>query len=178
VSSTNGPSSKSELFYVRIPDGQEFGPADHLTILDWEKQGRVNDTCQIRLAESGELIDYAFWKSQRVELRVPASVNIFGEHIGRVERPANQSAITPKSRANTVLVLSLCSWLLCLSFVGAPVCALLAIGFGATELGRIKRGEVETNQQTIVWTGIAIASANLLFVLIFMMYGLIAAIVP
>jgi hypothetical protein len=54
---------------------------------------------------------------------------------------------------------------------------MLAIGFGVAELGRIKRGEVNSDQRHIVWLGIGLGIANLLFAVIFVLYGLIAAII-
>ena len=172
------PHFSSDLFYVRIPNGQEFGPADRATILIWETQGRVNGTCRIRPEKCDQLIDFEIWKHEPAEPPIRTSDNIFGDEIGRINLPANQSVATPKSRATAVLILSLCSWLLCLSFIGAPICAMFALGFGIVELGRINRGEIAANQSTTVWAGIAIASANLAFVVIFAFYALIAAVVP
>jgi hypothetical protein len=74
------------------------------------------------------------------------------------------------------LILGICSWFLCLSFFGAPICAIFAIGLGVSELRRISRGEIGSEQTHIVWIGIALGTANLIFTAIFMLYGLIAAI--
>lgn len=176
-----------DLYYVRIPSGQEFGPADRDTILGWEAQGRVNDSCQIRSQAGGELIVFSSWKSavdthpDLPQTHASASrysnVNVYGDQIGRVEVPANQSVVVGRSRATAVLILGICSWLLCVTIIFAPVCALLTIGIGISELGRIKRGESTDEQRNIVWIGIGLGAANLLFTAIFALYGLIAAIV-
>ncbi len=180
-----------DLYYVRIPIGQEFGPADRATILEWEAQGRVNDTCQIRSQAGMEIIEFSSWKQNQHESSVLSSapvnssinsskysnVNVYGDQIGRVDVPANQSIVVGRSRATAVLIFSICSWLLCVTILFAPVCAMLAIGLGVTELGRIKRGEVSEEQRHIVWIGIGLGVANLIFTVIFALYGLIAAIV-
>ncbi|MFN7840348.1 MAG: DUF4190 domain-containing protein [Pirellula sp.] len=177
-----------DLYYVRIPNGQEFGPADRSTILAWETQGRVNDTCQIRSQDGGELIGFALWKQDSYATPVPtssptgsprySSANVYGDQIGRVVVPANQSVAPARSRATTVLILGICSWLSCVTFFASPVCALFAIGFGIAELGRIKRGEINSDERHIVWIGIVLGVANLLFVVIFTVFGLIAAFIP
>jgi hypothetical protein len=183
----NESQSGIDLYYVRIPNGQEFGPADRSTILAWEAQGRVNDTCQIRSQAGEELIGFALWKQDRYATPISASnpavspryssANVYGDQIGRVDVPANQSVVAGRSRATTVLILGICSWLSCVIIIGAPICAMLAIGFGVAELGRIKRGEVNSDQRHIVWLGIGLGIANLLFAVIFVLYGLIAAII-
>lgn len=182
------PQPGTDLYYVRIPNGQEFGPADRSTILAWETQGRVNDTCQIRSQDEGKLIDFSLWKQDGYATPVPtssptglprySSANVYGDQIGRVEVPANQSVVVARSRATTVLILGICSWLSCVTLFAAPVCALIAIAFGVTELGRIKRGEISSNERHIVWIGIVLGVANLLFVVIFAVCGLIAALIP
>jgi hypothetical protein len=184
-----------DLYYVRIPNGQEFGPADRATILEWEAQGRVNDTCQIRSQAGMEIIEFSSWKQNQHESSTPSNapvnssvnssnnsskysnVNVYGDQIGRVDVPANQSIVVGRSRATAVLIFSICSWLLCVTILFAPVCAMLAIGLGVSELGRIKRGEVSEEQRHIVWIGIGLGVANLIFTAIFALYGLIAAIV-
>lgn len=176
-----------DLYYVRIPSGQEFGPADRATILAWEAQGRVNDSCQIRLQTGVELIEFSSWKqSSSIGSDLPtthlsssrySNVNVYGDQIGRVDVPANQSVVVGRGRATAVLILGICSWLLCVTIVFAPICAMLTIGLGISELGRIKRGESTDEQRNIVWIGIGLGAANLLFTAIFALYGLIAAIV-
>jgi tellurite resistance protein TehA-like permease len=63
------------------------------------------------------------------------------------------------------------------TILGAPVCAVIAIGFGMAELARIKRGDISSDQRHIVWIGIGLGIANLLFTVIFVLYGLIASII-
>lgn len=182
----NETRTANELYFVRIPNGQEFGPADRSTILTWESQGRVNDTCHVRLQSSNQLVSFAQWKQNEPPAASNqaspattsryANANVFGDQIGRVDVPRNQSTTVPRSRANGVLILGICSWFLCLSFIGAPICALFAIGLGVVELGRINRGEVGPEQTHLVWIGIALGGVNLVFVSIFVLYGLIATI--
>jgi hypothetical protein len=176
-----------DLYYVRVPSGQEFGPAVRATILEWEAQGRVNDTCQIRSQAGMEVIGFSLWKQNHHESSASSNapvnsskysnVNVYGDQIGRVDVPANQSIVVGRSRATAVLVLGVCSWLLCVTILFAPVCAMIAIGLGVSELGRIKRGEASEEQRHIVWIGIGLGVANLIFTAIFALYGLIAAIV-
>lgn len=176
-----------DLYYVRIPSGQEFGPVDHNTILAWEAQGRVNDSCQIRSQTGVELIGFSSWKSAvdtSPNLPQPhfsasrySNVNVYGDQIGRVDVPANQSVVAGRGRATAVLILGICSWLLCVTILFAPVCAILTVGIGISELGRIKRGESSEEQRNIVWIGVGLGAANLIFTAIFALYGLIAAIV-
>lgn len=181
---TDFTSSEPERFFVRIPSGQEFGPADRATILTWESQGRVNETCQIRSTTSSLYTDFKIWKEtassaspQPTNLPRFSSVNVFGDQIGRVDVAANQSTIVTQSRATTILVLGIGSWVLCLSIFGAPVCAVIAIYMGVGELGRIHRGEVSSDNKPAVWLGLILGAANLLFTLILLVCGLIASVV-
>ncbi len=176
-----------DLYYVRIPGGQEFGPVDRITILAWEAQGRVNESCQIRLQTGVEFIEFSSWKlaadtspdlpTTHVSSSRYSNVNVYGDQIGRVDIPANQSVVVGRGRATAVLILGISSWLLCVTIVFAPICAMLTIGLGISELGRIKRGESSAEQRNIVWIGIGLGTANLIFTAIFALYGLIAAIV-
>ncbi|XZE20755.1 hypothetical protein SH449x_000641 [Pirellulaceae bacterium SH449] len=181
---TGDPAPESERFFVRIPNGQEFGPADRATILAWESQGRVNETCKVRSQTGSLYTDFKMWKEtissanpQSSSLPRFSSVNVFGDQIGRVDVAANQSTLVTQSRATTILILGVGSWILCLSILGAPVCAVIAIYLGVGELGRIHRGEVSSDNKPAVWIGLILGVSNLLFTLILLVFGLIAAIV-
>lgn len=181
---TGYASPEPERFFVRIPSGQEFGPADRATILAWESQGRVNETCKVRSQTGSLYTDFKIWKEtassailQPTSLPRFSSVNVFGDQIGRVDVAANQSTLVTQSRATTILVLGIGSWVLCLSIFGAPVCAVIAICMGIGELGRIHRGEVSSDNKPAVWLGLILGATNLLFTLILLVCGLIASVV-
>ncbi len=166
------------LFMVRVPSGDEFGPADALTIQDWIQQNRLDDRCHIRQQDQESWIGIPAW--QLLQKREAASKNVFSNSPHSVSAPAasNRSSVAPTSgRGVVVLVLGILSWVLCFSLIGGILCAIFAIPLGFSELKRINRGESPSNEKWMVLTGLGLSVANVAASVVGLMTFLIVAIV-
>jgi hypothetical protein len=167
--STGSPASLNPcLFFVRIPNGQEFGPVDSQTIVEWQKQGRVSDSCFVREQHAPTGLPYAQWLES---LQRPApkpsmvmpdrSVNVYGERFGQANVPANQTAIPLSGNGTLIMWLGICSWILCVTIFGGAILSLIVVIMGAMELGRINSGRSSPEERPQVWIGLGFAIANL-----------------
>ena len=151
-------------FFVRTPNTMVYGPSDTETVLDWIKQGRLDDTCHIREENSEQWWGLAAWRFQLRRLQNPlvSPVNPGASQFGAAPISTVQSAGYQKSgNGIVVLILGLVSWILCPTIVGAMVCAILAIIFATTELGKIRNGQSPSKEKAIVLIGLWLGITNL-----------------
>ena len=166
------------LFMVRVPSGDEFGPADALTVLDWIQQNRLDDRCHIRQQDQEAWIGIPAWRL--LQKRASASKNVFSNSPNSLSAPvaSNRSSVAPTSgRGVIVLILGILSWVLCLSLIGGILCAIFAIPLGFTELKRINQGESPSSEKWMVLTGLGLSVANVAASLVGLVTFLIVAIV-
>ena len=151
-------------YFVRTPNTMVYGPSDTETVLDWIKQGRLDDTCHIREENSEQWLGLAAWRFQLRKLQNPlvSPVNPGASQFGAAPISTVQSAGYQKSgNGMVVLILGLVSWILCPTAVGALVCAILAIIFATTELGKIRNGQSPSKEKVLVLIGLWLGIANL-----------------
>ncbi len=159
------PSDSAELpqrlFMVRVPSGDEFGPTDAVTVLDWIQQNRLDDRCHIRQQDQESWIGIPAWRL--LQKGEAAARNVFSNSPRSLIAPSasNQSSATASNgRGLVVLVLWALSWLLCFSLIGGILCAIIAIPLGLGELKKINRGESPSNEKWMVLTGLGLSVAN------------------
>ncbi len=161
ASPTPAPVTK---FFVRTPNTMVYGPSDTETVLDWIKQGRLDDTCHIREENSEQWLGLAAWRFQLRKLQNPlvSPVNPGASLFGAAPISTVQSAGYQKSgNGMVVFVLGLVSWILCPTAVGALICAILAILFATMELGKIRNGQSPSKEKMLVLIGLWLGIANL-----------------
>jgi len=165
------------LYFVRVPSGEEFGPADSPTVHDWIQQGRLDDRCHIRSENSEQWIGIPAW--QLLQKKKAAAKNVHSSSPQSLVAPvsSNQSAAGgANGRGLVVLVLGVLSWIMCFSLIGGVVCAVIAIPLGLNELKKIKQGESPISEKWLVMIGIGLSIANLiasvLFVLVFVIVSI------
>ena len=161
ASSIPAPVTK---FYIRTPNTMVYGPSDTETVLDWIKQGRLDDTCHIREENSEQWLGLAAWRFQLRKLQNPlvSPVNPGANQFGAAPISTVQSAGYQKSgNGMAVLILGLVSWILCPTAVGALVCAILAIVFASMELSKIRNGQSPSKEKVLVLIGLWLGIANL-----------------
>jgi hypothetical protein len=174
----NGTGEVDDQFYVRIPNGQVFGPTDAATIQEWAAQGRVNQSCSIRPASTEAWIGFSAWLTQHSRVqssnnvpfgdpRTTAGPNIYGTDFGHVSPPANQSPTVKSGKGLLVLCLGLVSWVLCPTLCFPPICAIVTIVLGLGELKKIREGQSPLQEKTMVLIGLWAAVLNLV-----VMFGL------
>ncbi|MFY7875871.1 MAG: hypothetical protein ACOVQM_10530 [Pirellula sp.] len=168
----------TRLFMVRVPSGDEFGPADAVTIQDWIQQNRLDDRCHIRQQDQESWIGIPAW--QLLQKREAASKNVFSNSPNSLSAPAasNRSSVAPTSgRGVVVLILGILSWVLCFSLIGGILCAIFAIPLGFSELKRINQGESPSSKKWMVLTGLGLSVANVAASVVGLMTFIIVAIV-
>jgi len=151
----------TRLFMVRVPSGEEYGPADAVTILDWIQQNRLDDRCHIRQQDQEAWIGIPAWRL--LQKREAAAKNVFANSPRSLSAPSasNRSSAAPASgRGVVVLILGILSWVLCFSLIGGILCAIFAIPLGFSELKRINQGESPSNEKWMVLTGLGLSAAN------------------
>ena len=168
----------TRLFMVRVPSGDEFGPADAVTIQDWIQQNRLDDRCHIRQQDQESWIGIPAW--QLLQKREAASKNVFSNSPNSLSAPAasNRSSVAPTSgRGVVVLILGILSWVLCFSLIGGILCAIFAIPLGFSELKRINQGESPSSEKWMVLTGFGLSVANVAASVVGLVTFIIVAIV-
>lgn len=151
-------------FFIRTPNKMVYGPSDTETVLDWVKQGRLDDTCHIREENSGQWLGMAAWRFQLRKLQNPlvSPVNPGANQFGAAPISTVQSAGYQKAgNGMVVLIFGLVSWILCPTVVGALVCAILAIVFASMELSKIRNGQSPSKEKMLVLIGLWLGIANL-----------------
>ncbi len=153
----------SERFYVRIPSGQSFGPADYPTIQEWAAQGRINETCDICPEGTDVWIDYSAWKRQQAARMQPSrpvqdARNIYGEKFGGGAGQVESVPIQPAGLGIWILSLSMVSWVLCITFFGSLICSFITILLAIRELRRIGEGLSPQREYGMVIVGLVLAS--------------------
>ena len=151
-------------FFVRTPNTMVYGPSNTETVLDWVKQGRLDDTCHIREENSEQWLGLAAWRFQLRKLQNPlvSPLHPGANQFGAAPISTVPSAGYQKSgNGMVVLILGLLSWILCPTIVGALVCAILAIVFASMELGKIRDGQSPSKEKMLVWIGLWLGIANL-----------------
>lgn len=167
------------MFFVKTPDGTEYGPVESETIEQWAQQGRLNETCFVRPDSSSQWIGLGAW---RFHQRRQASVNPFasmpnnGVGIPGVPNPANQN-VSYRATPNglVVLILGIGSWVLCPTIIGSPVCSIIAIIMGVGEFRRVREGKVDSSQLVITHVGFWLGVLNLvccMALILLMMVGI------
>jgi hypothetical protein len=166
------------LFMVRVPSGEEYGPADAITILDWIQQNRLDDRCHIRQQDQEVWIGIPAWRL--LQKREAASKNVFSNSPNSLSAPvaSNRSSVAPTSgRGVVVLILGILSWVLCVSLIGGILCAIFAIPLGFSELKRINQGESPSSEKWMVLTGLGLSVANVAASVVGLVTFIIVAIV-
>ncbi len=161
--SLNSPASLTARFFARTPTGAEYGPVDAETVLQWEREGRLNDTCMVRDDCGGHWIALSSWKFQFQPKTNPFAGSIPGPTaFGSIPQVGNQSVSYQKpGQGALVLVLGIVSWVLCITFFGAPICSLICVVIGLNDLQRIKRGEASPDNKGLTIIGLIIGGLNL-----------------
>ncbi|XZE35205.1 hypothetical protein SH501x_000692 [Pirellulaceae bacterium SH501] len=172
--------TKSETFWVKVPDGNVYGPTDSATILSWAEQGRVNATCEVNPNGSQLWLNFTVWRMQQLEKHASTSVgvsaaartpNLFGDQFGVHPVPANQKPTTSSGQGLLILSLGLISWFLCPTILGAPLCSIITLILATNELRKISEGRSPRGDRTLVLIGMWLAIGNMalsaFFVLLF-----------
>ena len=156
------PINAEPKFFVRTPNSMIYGPSDKTTVLEWIEQGRLDDTCHIRLESSEQWLGLAAWRFQtrKVNVQEARPAHPTAGQFGEVPKSNVQSAGYAKSGNGTmILVLGLVSWLLCPTAIGGWICAILAIVFASFEFNKIRDGQSPSSERWLVligmWLGIA-----------------------
>jgi hypothetical protein len=173
---------------VRTPNAATYGPANGDTVLDWIEQGRLDDTCHIRLATANEWLSIPEWRAQQAAPLRPTpttrpGVNPYsgsqtagGYQFGAGQIPGNQSTGYLKTGGGMiVLVLGLLSWVLCFTVIGGPICSIAALVMGWNELKNIRDGRSDPGEKTTTIIGMVLAALCLMTVLGFVMLAIIGA---
>jgi len=165
------PSRINEEFFVRTPNQSVYGPTDRQTVLDWITQGRLDDSCHIRQSNSEQWIGLPAWSFQSKQQDPFANAySVRGVGPAQNEsvqfKPApnslNQSAgYASSGNGFVVLILGIVSWILCPTFVGALICAIIAIVLGLNELKRVRQGISPASNKTPATFGLWLGIINL-----------------
>ncbi|XZE44277.1 hypothetical protein SH467x_003877 [Pirellulaceae bacterium SH467] len=172
VLSADSTLERSEpTFWVKVPDGNVYGPVDAATLLGWAEQGRVNSTCEVNPNGSQLWLNFSVWRMQHsaLEKRNPplagsshvGSPNLFGESFAAQPLPANQKPTTSSGQGLLVLSLGLISWFLCPTVLGAPICSIVTLILATNELKRIAEGRSPRSDRVMVLIGMWLAIGNL-----------------
>jgi hypothetical protein len=179
------------LYYIRVPDGQIYGPSNASTLKEWASQGRLNHTCDVRPANTEIWISYSAWLIQQSErVATPsygsaarthptATRNIYGDNFGGVATPMNQTPNKPSGLGVLICCLGVASWFLCISFIGAPICAVATIIMAVAEFKKIEDGRSPREERILVHIGLWLSVANLVISLgLMLLFFLLVAISP
>lgn len=178
------PDNTERLFYIRVPDGQVYGPSNASTLKEWASQGRLNHTCDVRPSNTDIWISYSAWLIQQNErVATPtsntATRNIYGDNFGGVATPMNQTPVKPSGLGVLICCLGVASWFLCISFIGAPICAVATIIMAMAELKKINEGRSPREERILVHIGLWLSVANLVISFgLMMLFFLLVAISP
>ncbi|AMV35553.1 hypothetical protein VN12_25905 [Pirellula sp. SH-Sr6A] len=168
-------------FWVKVPDGNVYGPVDARTLLSWAEQGRVNSTCEVNPNGSQLWLNFSVWRMQHSALSKlnnplagssqAGSPNLFGDSFAAQPLPANQKPTTSSGQGLLVLSLGLISWFLCPTILGAPICSIITLILATNELKRIAEGRSPRSDRVMVLIGMWLAIGNMVlsafFVLLF-----------
>ncbi len=165
------PSRINEEFFVRTPNQSVYGPTDRQTVLDWIAQGRLDDSCHIRPSNSEQWIGLSTWRFQSKQQNPFANAYSVGaagyaQNESLQFKPApnslNQSAgYASSGNGLVVLILGIVSWILCPTFFGALICAIIAIVLGLNELKRVRQGVSPASNKTPAMFGLWLGIINL-----------------
>lgn len=169
-------------FFVMTPSGIEYGPADVETILRWQREGRVNETCLVRQENTSYRMPFEPWRAANSIPRAPqlspspSMANPYGanpqrdgmQSFGAIPGAMPSTVSYPReSRGVLVVVLAALSWVLCFTFIGAIPCAAIAMYLGMADLASIRRGEMAPQERGLLLTGVWLAGINLVLTVLF-----------
>ena len=165
-------------YFVRTPSSMVYGPSTAEVVLDWIREGRLDDTCHIREESSDKWLGIPAWQYQsRMQNNPMTNPVVSANQFGSIPVPATQSVgYSSAGNGAAVLVLGLLSWPLCVTIFGAIICAILAIVFAMTELKKIREGRSPSKDKTIVLIGLWLGIANL-SIWCLLIFGLFLAVV-
>jgi phage FluMu protein Com len=138
-------------YWMKAPDGREYGPADNATLARWFSEGRVGPGYQIRAGESGH------WQ--------PASSFQAPVSGGSVNPYATYPAATgmgvtrqyPKSdQSGLVLAMGILSWIVC------PICGVIAWVMGGQALKDMQQGTADPTNRGLVQVGYYLGMVNVI----------------
>lgn len=165
IDSNNVPSNASVKYFVRTPNSMVYGPSSVETVNSWIAEGRLDDSCHIREETSEHWLGIPAWRFQSRRVQNPMSNpvgNMANNQFGAIPVSSIQSlGYSQSGNGGTVLILGLISWILCPTFLGALICAILAVIFAMAELKKIRNGQSPSKEKSIVIIGMLLAIANL-----------------
>lgn len=157
--SNENSAHSSDRWFMKIPDGSEFGPVAKQELDQWMREGRISLQCSLRMESDSQ------WKpasslypglsnTNSINYSAPASqpaANPFAAPM-TTEHPSFTGRAIQYRQHNgvAVLVLGILSCCICgLGLIMGPI----AWAMGNTELGAVRRREVDPGAHGIIMGG-------------------------
>lgn len=162
-----------ERWYLRIPEGEVFGPVGRSELDDWVREGRVSCDCELRVGDGGWLrADFAY--PELSPERVSSTIRVAGRAAPQMPRPARAAPLTQPpyagrqgsvrplhmapDRGGAVFALAVLSWpMFC------PVLSVIALVMALMDLSEMKQGRVDPRGATLTKIGLWISVFHLGF---------------
>ncbi len=166
ASSSSSAAASMEQFWMRTPEGAEYGPVDRATLDRWYREGRVGGGYMIRQSESG------FWQpaeAMRANLNQPrafaatpsSSANPYAATAAGAAFADNYRSMYPKAdQSGMVLAFGILSWFLC------PIFGIVAWVMGQAGLKDIAAGLVDPANKGIMQAGYYLGMVHVILIMV------------
>ena len=156
------PEDLEAEWYLRIPEGLQYGPITRIQLNQWVQDGRVANDCEVRRGDEGA------WSRADAEypiLLVPAS------HLEAPQRRIAEKKRIAKMphRGAMILVLGILGWL-----ATCPAFAVLAWIFGTMDLQQMRDGTMDEQGQTLTQAGQILGMTYCLVCIVAVIVGVLA----
>jgi hypothetical protein len=166
------PAAPRDLWHMRTPEGQVYGPVSHAELEGWLAEGRISAECELRTGENQAWrpADEVFGVlSPRVESRAPAPVQPHAAQNPFAGDPASDRPFGGRSQSNAgaggqtpfgtrrfqvphrggmILVFGILGWIFT-----CPVFSVMAWVMGTSDLREMRTGRMDSSGMGLTQAG-------------------------
>ncbi len=157
-------SKVPEQIFAKTPTGTIYGPVDRETLDRWMREGRLNDTCEVRLGEAGNWVPLPTFiaGSNRPspalqETMAVGANNPYQNPYSDSAAPVYVTAAQPQGfyaadRSGVVLTMGILSWVLSCAYIGW-VLAIVGIVLAQHDFALMREGRMRPESKTLTQVG-------------------------
>lgn len=161
-SNYSAPSSGLDQgnWYVKIPSGETYGPAEKSELFQWASEGRLTADCFVRNSLQGDWVPASdvvpstsgttstSTSSSYTSAPVNPSNPYQSPTINTAYARPQRTAYAESHRGGMILAFGILTW-----FTGCPIFGILAWVMGADDLKKMARGSMDSSGRDMTYAG-------------------------
>ncbi|MCC6508433.1 MAG: hypothetical protein IT423_04955 [Pirellulaceae bacterium] len=162
ATSSAAQSANPVSYWMRAPNGVEYGPADSDTLARWFREGRVGPDYQIKLGELGPWQPAVVYQPAQGPGGMPNAVNLgsaanpYASTAALAASAAGPRGYPKADQSGLVLAMGILSW------IGCPIFGIIAWVVGAQALADIHSGSADPATRGLVQVGYYMGMINVI----------------